>query len=197
MAMMAQRDEASVLARLNDLLQLEHDALPAYTIAIMALRDGRRKEELRRWRADHERHVQELSDLIRDRGGIPLRIPHLPTGFFKLGVQAIGAAGGGDRSVLIGFKSNELQSKEKYARLAALDAPPDVSRVLSRAAQDEARHYDWASEQLEDLGAGAGTPLGVATNAFAAFHGGVADLVEGVGRMGMEAVIRGMRPSWR
>jgi hypothetical protein len=193
----ARSDEAAILARLQDLLQLEHDALPAYALAIMALRDPRRKDDLRGWRADHERHVQELGDLIRRRGGLPLPIPHVPTGLFKLGVQALGAAGAGDRAVLIAFKSNELQSKEKYARLAAIDAPGDVASVLRRAAEDEARHYDWASAELEDLGAGVGTPVGVATNAFAAFHGAVADVVEGVARYGLEALIRGTRPSWR
>lgn len=47
----------SILATLTDLLQLEHDALPAYAIAIHALREPRRREAMRAWRADHERHV--------------------------------------------------------------------------------------------------------------------------------------------
>jgi hypothetical protein len=190
-------DETTLLARLGDLLQLECDALPAYSLAIMALRDGRRRDDLRGWRADHERHVRDLSDLIRVRGGVPIPIPHLPTGVFKLGVQAIGAASGGDRAVLLAFKSNELQSREKYARLAALDNPPDVAAMLSRAAEDEARHYAWAVGELEALGAGGGTAIGAATDAFASFHGAVADAVEGVGRLGMEALMRGLRPSAR
>ncbi|WP_207476537.1 ferritin family protein [Arenibaculum pallidiluteum] len=198
MGMIARIDgPAPVLARLADLLQLEHDALPAYTLAIHALRDPDRREAARAWRADHERHAAELTALIRDLGGIAVPLPHLPTGLFKLAVQAIGAAGGGDRAVLLAFKANELQAREKYARMAASETLPEAAAVLERAAADEARHYAWAESELERLGAGSGTPMGIANNAFAAFHSALADMVEGVGRAGLELMLRGMQGTMR
>ena len=62
------RDESARIAALNDLLQLEHDALPAYTLAIAGLRDPTHRARLEAFRDDHRRHVRELSILIRQRG---------------------------------------------------------------------------------------------------------------------------------
>ncbi len=185
-------DAAALQAELTDLLQLEHDALPAYSVAIMALRDPRLREELRAHRADHERHVEDLSALIRARGGLPLRLPHMPTGLFKLAVQAAGAPGG-DRWVLLAFVSNEWQSQEKYARHAARPHDPDVAALLRRHADDEARHYAWALDTLEAMGCGTGTPVGRMTTAFARFHGSTADAVESAGRAALETVVRTLR----
>lgn len=185
-------DAAALHAELTDLLQLEHDALPAYAIAIAALRDPAGKEALRAFRADHERHVEDLSALIRARNGIPLRLPHLPTGMFKLAVQTAGIPGG-DRSVLLAFVSNEWQSQEKYARHAARPHDPEVAALLRRHAEDEARHYTWACGALEELGCGPSTAVGRMTNAFARFHGSTADAVEAVERAAMETVVRTLR----
>ncbi|MBP2316428.1 DUF2383 domain-containing protein [Azospirillum soli] len=185
-------DAAALQAELTDLLQLEHDALPAYSVAIMALHDARLREELRAHRADHERHVEDLSALIRARGGIPLRLPHMPTGLFKLAVQAAGAPGG-DRAVLLAFVSNEWQSQEKYARHAARPHDPEVAALLRRHADDEARHYAWALDALEAMGCGTGTPVGRMTKAFARFHGSTADAVEAAGRVALETVVRTLR----
>jgi hypothetical protein len=183
------RDGYALIATLNDLLQLEHDALPNYALAIAGLRDRRLREELRAFRDDHRRHARELAGLIRARGGVPLHLPHLPTGLLKLGVQVAGLPGG-DRAVLLAFRANEWQSQAKYRRLADGDLPPDVADVLRRAADDEARHYAWAADALGALGLGSGTPLGLANAAFARVHGMAAEAIEAVGRPGLELLAR-------
>ncbi|WP_207458144.1 ferritin-like domain-containing protein [Azospirillum sp. SYSU D00513] len=185
-------DTAALHAELTDLLQLEHDALPAYSVAISGLRTPEFREALTSFREDHERHVRELTALIRDLNGMPIAMPHLPTGLFKLAVQTAGLPGG-ERAVLLAFLSNEWQSKEKYARHAARPHPPEVAALLNRCAEDEARHYDWACGALDRLGCGADTAVGRAAGAFARFHGTVADVVEGGGRMAMETAVRGLR----
>jgi hypothetical protein len=43
-----------LIADLTDLLQLEHDALPAYSVAIAGLRRPDLRETLEAYRADHE-----------------------------------------------------------------------------------------------------------------------------------------------
>src|SRR5215217_5020584 len=47
-------DNAALLADLTDLLQLEFDALPAYSVAIAGLRRPDLRETLEAYRADHE-----------------------------------------------------------------------------------------------------------------------------------------------
>ena len=130
--------EAVLVAELNDLLQLDYDAVGAYTLAISALRDRDLRNTLIGFRQDHERHIAELVDLIRARGGLPARMPHFPTGIFKLLVQAAGSVGGmvggfagGDRIVLLAFIANETQARDKYRRHAnSGDHPSDVARIL-------------------------------------------------------------------
>lgn len=186
-------DDAALLADLTDLLQLEFDALPAYSVAIAGLRRPDLRERLEAYRADHERHVHDLSAHIHRSGGVTLTLPHLPTGLFKLAVQMTGLSGG-DRAVLLAFVSNEWQSQEKYARYAARPYPPELAALLQRHAADEARHYAWACEALEGLGCGADTPVGRATQIFARFHGTTADTIEALGRTIMETTVRALGP---
>lgn len=182
-------DTAALQADLADLLQLELDALPMYAMAISALRDPILRDNLQRFREDHERHARDLSALIREMGGVPPVLPHLPTGLLKLGVQMAGLPGG-DRTILLGFVSNEWQSREKYARYAAKPYSPALASLIASHAADEAKHYDWACDALRELGCGEDTFVGQAAQAFARVHGTTADVMEGIGRASLEATIR-------
>ena len=184
--------ESRLVAEMNDLLQLDHDAVQAYTLAINALKAPHYRETLVRFRGDHERHIQELTRLIEGHGGIPIQLSHLPTGVFKLAVQAAGNAGG-DREVLLAYKANERQARDKYGRMADGPNPPDVAEVLHRAAADEERHYEWVSKVLERLGAGPETGIGRTEQAFETMHKHTADLVEGVERGMMAGAERARR----
>jgi rubrerythrin len=182
-------EAAALLADLTDLLQLEFDALSSYAVALAGLRRPDLRATLEAFRRDHEQHVRSLSAQIQALGGIPLSLPHIPTGLLKLGVQTVGLMGG-DRAVLLGFVSNEWQSREKYARYAAQPYPTAVAVLLERHAADEARHYEWANGALEELGCGANTVVGRTAHAFARFHGTSADAVEAFGRGALEVTIR-------
>src|ERR687896_1288018 len=104
--------DTALVSELNDLLRLDHDAVQAYPLAIRLLQNPEYKRQLEEFRADHQRHIDELSQLIRSRDGVPLELPHLPSGAFKLAVQAVGGAGG-DRAVPLAFKANERQGCDK------------------------------------------------------------------------------------
>lgn len=176
---------AALIAELNDLLQLDHDAVGAYGIAIEGIDDPMWKQDLIRYRGDHERHVRDLTELIRAHGGIPVELPHLPTGVFKSAVQAAGAAGG-DREVLMAFKSNEGQVRDRYRRAAGRDLPADVAAVVARNARDEETHYRWVTEALATLGVGPDDAVGRAQEGFERVHGGVATMMERAERRMMQ-----------
>jgi rubrerythrin len=181
------KNPAALLRALNDLLQLDEDAIRSYQVAIDALSTETLKRKVRQFRRDHQRHVRELSDLIREYGGTPLKIPHLSTGFVKLAVQALGAAGG-DRTVLLMFRANEWESARKYADVARRRYPPAVREVLRRGAEDEQRHYRWAAETLEKLGAGDDTAVGRIEQVLERLHGGAALGLEALERVSVTAV---------
>ncbi|MEW5926099.1 MAG: ferritin-like domain-containing protein [Gemmatimonadota bacterium] len=169
--------EAGLVALLNDLLQLDHDAVGAYTVAIERVQREDYRQDLIRFRGDHQRHIADLTRLVRAHGGTPMEMPHLPSGAFKLAVQAAGSAGG-DRALLLAFKSNEGQVRDKYGRAADGPHPPDVAEVLSRNAADEEKHYRWVSEAVDSMGAGPDTRAGRAEAAFESAHGRMADAME-------------------
>lgn len=180
------RREAELIADLNDLLQLDHDAAQAYTVAIDTVRDEGYREALARHRSDHTRHIEELSTLVRARGGLPAEVPH-PTGPFKVAVQALGAAGG-DVALLLTFKAVEGQVRDKYQRLAARRYPEEVAAVVRRAAEDERRHYEWVESTLTELGVGRGTiPHGLAS-VVEKVHKAIADPAERIEREIMRRV---------
>lgn len=178
--------DAALTAELNDLLRLDHDAVQAHTLAIKLLENPDYKRQLEEFRADHQRHIDELSQLIRSRDGVPLELPHLPSGAFKLAVQAIGGAGG-DRTVLLAFKANERQVRDKYRRSARGVHPADVTSVLARAAEDEARHYEWALETLWELGVTPESATGRVERAFEVAHARAADVMESTEREAVRA----------
>jgi rubrerythrin len=178
--------DAALTAELNDLLRLDYDAVQAYTLAIKLLENPDHKRQLEEFRVDHQRHIDELSQLIRSRDGVVLELPHLPTGAFKLAVQAIGGAGG-DRAVLLAFKANERQVRDKYRRSARGVHPADVTSVLARATEDEARHYEWALETLWELGVTPDSATGRVERAFEVAHARAADAMESAEREAMRA----------
>jgi hypothetical protein len=165
---------------LNDLLQLDVDAVQAYALVIRQLESAARKQAVRRYQADHKRHITTLKRLIRAHGGLPIALSHIPTGPFKLAMQAMGSVGG-DRAVLLAFKGNERQSRDKYRRAAGRKGlPPGVARALRRGANDEERHYRWAEKSLQQLGAGRRSAVGKAAKVVEVANARTVDIVEEV-----------------
>lgn len=170
--------DTMLTATLNDLLQLDVDAVQAYALVIRQLESKVRKEAVRRYQADHRRHITALKRLIRAHDGAPIAISHIPTGPFKLAMQAT-ASLGSDRAVLLAFKTNERQGRDKYRRAAAKSGlPTEVARVLKRAAADEERHYRWAEKSLEQLHVGRRTAVGRAARAMEFVNARTADMIE-------------------
>lgn len=139
---------AEILEGLNDLLQLDHDAVGAYEIAMEKLHDRDHADQIAGYRRDHERHIRELNELIAELGGTPVNQPHA-TGPFKLALQSLGGLAG-DRGTLMAFRTNELQVRAKYDAYAAKANawPTNIKRIIDACALDEERHYRWVSEVL-------------------------------------------------
>ncbi|HYH78136.1 MAG TPA: DUF2383 domain-containing protein [Longimicrobium sp.] len=180
---------ARLIAELNDLLRLDFDAIGAYTLAIAQVESTTYRETLQGFLADHERHVRELTELVRAAGGTPAESSHLSTGPFKLGMQALGAIGG-DRATILAFKANEGESVAKYRAAAERPHAENVAEVLRRAARDEEKHYAWAESRLKRLDAGDDTALGKAEAVVEAVHGATATAMEGVAKKAAEVVHR-------
>lgn len=134
---------SEIVEGLNDLLQLDHDAIGAYEIAIEQLENREYALQIDGYKRDHERHIQRLNDAILELGGTPANEPHA-TAPLKQAVQRLSAVGG-DKSLLSAWRSNELQVMTKYDSYAqqAVSWPASVKKLIDENALDEERHYQW------------------------------------------------------
>lgn len=184
-------DGASLIADLNDLIQLDRDAVETYTVALNSVQDATVRETLAGFRAEHQRRAEALAEVVRGRGAMAIELPHI-TGPFKIAVQAMGGAIGlatrKDATVLLSLRVVEGQVREKYTRFAGKSWPADVAPIVQGAADDEARHYAWISEQLRAAGFGEQSLAGSVGAAAEALHTFVANPLEAAARKVMEFV---------
>ena len=136
--------ETDLVKLLADLVQLDHDAISAYKAAIERLEDQSAASKLREFMQDHERHVRDLSDHLRQMGETP------PSeGDFKeiLTVGKVKIANlMGDDAILRAMKSNEEDTNSAYesaVRNNVVSGHDDIRALLERNLNDERRHRAW------------------------------------------------------
>ena len=140
---------------LSNLVALDYDAIEAYEAAINRLKDEISRRELSTFKADHERHVRDLTPHIQQLGG------KAPTqGDFKRfltqGKVVLGSIAG-DTGILKAMKSNEDTTNQKYEEAVRECAGSGESlvQVLRRNLEDERRHRSWIESRLAALKAAA------------------------------------------
>lgn len=139
-------DTAKVVEKLNDLIKLDVDAIHAYDQAISACTMDELKRNLTDFRADHDRHVRDLSDCVRALGGQP-DVRRDWKGFFISGFTAIVSQG--DHSALVAMQTNEELTNSTYRKALDLEnLSPDVRSLLEKNYSDEQRHLQWIKAQL-------------------------------------------------
>jgi rubrerythrin len=137
--------ESSYPNLIRNLLLLEHDAIAAYDQTIQRLDNSGYREKIATFKADHDRHVQELNRLA---GAAGAEAPQegdakelLTTG--KVAMASIM----GDAATLRAMKSNEEDTVTAYERASRhVEAPPEARQVFEAALQDELRHRAWMDE---------------------------------------------------
>ncbi|ROU02708.1 DUF2383 domain-containing protein [Histidinibacterium lentulum] len=138
--------EGSAAKLIQNLLQLEYDAIAAYDATIERLKDPGHSDRIAEFRRDHTRHVDELKEMAA-RMDI-----HVPTesdakSLLTTGKVAI-AKLGGDSAVLSAMKTNEDDTVAAYrhaSQNAEADAP--MKQIFERALEDELRHRAYMEEQ--------------------------------------------------
>lgn len=141
--------ETSLIKLLNDLIELDYDAIEAYKAAIARVDDLNDRGQLASFLEDHQRHVDDLGPLVRELGGEPAEAGDLKQILTK-GKVVIGGLLG-DRIVLEAMKSNETDTNTAYERaVGRRDLPANVRAVLARNLADERRHRAWIVQRLNE-----------------------------------------------
>jgi uncharacterized protein (TIGR02284 family) len=145
-------NEDSILHLVANLIELDFDAIEAYSAAIERLDDPTSRETMSTFRRDHEEHVEDLSAVMESLGGAP---PH--QGDFKRILtrgKVVLAALAGDKAVLAAMKTNEDDTNAAYERAAQrTEIPAQLASVLQKNLADERRHRTWIEQRIKQLAA--------------------------------------------
>lgn len=132
-------EKKEILDKLSSLMKLDIDAVFAYKKAIEKIDMADVRQELMRFRDDHERHVHYLGDSIREFGGTP---PEYSKDFKDFFIEAFTSArsAAGTEGVLDAIKRNEELTNREYREAAQLDFPLDVKGLIEKNYDDEKKH---------------------------------------------------------
>lgn len=140
--------QASFGGSIKELLELDFAAVEAYEAAINRLETEDYKNHLRGFKSDHERHIRELSDLLRKHGEeVPQDLSSTKQWLTK--GKVIMANLIGDDTILRAMLSNEGDTNTAYERMnERSDIWPDALEILRRGLDDERRHKEWLENTL-------------------------------------------------
>jgi len=132
----------------RELVELDYDAVEAYDAAINRLENTSYKSKLREFRADHERHIKELSALLLQHNE---KIPEGPSAVkqWLAKGKVVLANLVGDKTILTAMKSNEDDTNAAYEKMNQhKEMWLEAREVLQRGLADEQRHKEWLEDTI-------------------------------------------------
>lgn len=133
---------------LKELIELDFDAVEAYQAAINRLESETFKMKFKEFLSDHERHIRELSELLRSYSEDAPEGPSIAKQWLTKG-KVVLANIVGDKAILQAMSSNEIDTNVAYERMNQReDKWPESIEILQRGLEDEKRHKNWIEEQL-------------------------------------------------
>ena len=134
---------------LKELIELDFDAIEAYEAAINRLENENFKIQLQKFESDHQRHVQELNNILAKHNEDIVEGPCAKK-WLTQGKVVIGNLIGGDQAILRAMLDNEEDTNTAYAKVNSRDDIwPDALDALKRGLADEKRHKIWIKENIK------------------------------------------------
>jgi rubrerythrin len=128
-----------VVAHLNKLIQLDFDASLTYKDALVHIDDAFVRADLEMFLQDHERHVMELSTIVRDLGGEPIAVHRDLKGAVLESLTKLRSRTG-TLGALRAMRTNEKLTNRVYDREAEVYMPPIAQAIVMENLEDERRH---------------------------------------------------------
>lgn len=128
-----------VVDHLNKLIQLDYDASLTYKDALVHIDDVYVRLDLEMFLQDHDRHVMELTSIIRDLGGQPVEVHRDLKGAVLESLTKLRSRSG-TLGALRAMRMNEKLTNRVYDREAGIYMPPIAQAIVMENLQDERRH---------------------------------------------------------
>jgi rubrerythrin len=131
-----------------ELIELDYAAAEAYQAAIDRLENSDYKQKITEFKEDHERHIQELSELLTKHNHEAPQPGNTAKQLLTTGKVAL-ANMVGDNTILVALKSNEADTNTAYERMSEReDKWPEAQEIIEQGLQDERRHKEWLENTL-------------------------------------------------
>lgn len=138
-------ENKELIARLNDLIQLDVDAVEAYGHAIKHMEYDDIRRRLLDFQDDHKTHIRNLTELVQHLGGKPVKPSPDLKGYLIEGFTALMSVAG-SMGAMEAMKANEILTTKKYSEAAALDLPEEVHKMMLTHYSQEQRHLQYMEE---------------------------------------------------
>jgi hypothetical protein len=140
---------AKVCDHLNKLIQLDFDAAGTYREALLHVDDPSARSDLHMFLGDHERHVMELSRIVRDLGGTPINVHRDLKGVILEGMTRLRSRG--TLGALRAMRMNERLTNRSYDKASEVYMPPLGQVIVMENLADERRHLAAIEAHIERL----------------------------------------------
>lgn len=149
--------------KLNDLIQLDFDAIITYDHAIEHCDDAHVRHDLQLFRTDHYRHIEHLAKVIRACDGAPISLHRDLKGIVLEGITTMRSRGG-TLAALRAMRTNEKLTNFTYRRASSVALAPIARVVIDQNYADEQRHLAVIQAHIERMsGTAVVTSTGIPT----------------------------------
>lgn len=151
-------DNNERIRKLTSLIQVDIDAVHAYQQAIdkLAFQESidnldheTIRDQLSLYKQDHERHVKNLSECVKELGGQPPASAKDFKGFVIQGFTELASVTGVE-GLLNAMKANEKLTNSTYDDAIGWDLSKEMIQVIRRNREDEVRHLRYIEQALEE-----------------------------------------------
>lgn len=143
------------IATLKSLSQFEIDVIKAYERALTHIADDHVRDEVYRIKADNERHVLEMGEILRAMREEPPHYARDVRGYLMACVAALRSADGSE-GALRAIRAIGEAAIERYDQALAEELPVELRGSLEAARADIVRHIDALDGMLVHVGGEAG-----------------------------------------
>jgi rubrerythrin len=133
---------------IRKMIQLDIDAVHAYEQALVKIDDREIKSQISAFRDDHRRHIDDLSDYLRNHNETVPKMERDLKGFLIEGFTALRSATGTE-GALKAMKSNEKITNSQYQDAIDEVELEDARVLLQKNYEDEKRHLAYIEQVLD------------------------------------------------
>lgn len=142
-------EQKEIVKKLKSLCQLDIDAMHAYKQAKDHIEQVDINNNIIQFQADHGRHVQDLSEVIRSYGEQPPEFSKDFKGFLLEAFAAMRSATGTE-GALKALRGGEKMTNKQYGEAVKWDWPPNIMSLIQQNYNDEQRHLSYIEQCLSD-----------------------------------------------